>query len=190
MSPGARHSKASKHGRSTQGRYGQRSVRTRDVLPVKVIVCDDSRTAPKYFNELRREVRQSVALKIVPAKCTASADTVVDRAIQAKKALRDGKKKGEAGDSVWALIDLEQEARTRSRAQDEARRAAQAGIHVALSDPCFEVWTLLHLEDTGEAFQSCNHVLQRLATAWEVTLRPGFPSESAGRLFEDHPVAA
>ena len=178
MSPGARHSKASRHGRSIQSRYGQRKVDTRNVLPVKAILCDDSRTAPAYFNELKREVRQSVVLKIVPAKCTASAGEVIDRAIREQEELRDGQKKGETGDSVWALIDLEQEARTRSRAQDEERRAAQAGIHVALSDPCFEVWTLLHLEDTGEAFQSCNHVLRRLAAAWKSHFNQPFPRKA------------
>ncbi len=173
--PGARHSKFSKHRRSARDRYGRRPVETRAPRPVKVIVCDDSRTAPAYFNELKREVRQHVTLKIVSAKCTAEASRIVQRAIEERSKLNED---NEAGDSVWALLDLECEPHVRRHAETEKRRAEQSNVAVALSDPCFEVWTLLHLEDTGTLFTDCGAVIRRIESAWESRFAQDFPRKA------------
>jgi hypothetical protein len=161
--PGARHSRHSKAGRSRRRRYGHRDVAKRSPLPVIVIVCDDSRTAPAYFRVLKREVKQYVTLNVVPATCQASPSTVVDQAVAERNNLR---RDGEDQDAVWVLIDLEHEPNTRQQAEAERNRAEAAALRVARSDPCYEVWTLLHLQDTGEAFTSCNQVIKRIASAW------------------------
>ena len=173
--PGASHSKHSKHGQAMHGQYGQRKVDTQPPRPIKVIVCDDSRTAPAYFTELGREVRQYVTLGIVRAKCAASASEVVQRAIEERAKLKKG---GASGDSVWALIDLEHERHVRRKAEDEKKRAGQFDVAVALSDPCFEVWTLLHLVDTGKHFANCDAVIKRIASAWKSRFKQTFPRKA------------
>ena len=143
-------------------RYGlrRRPSQVRSPLPGVVVVCDDSRTAPAYFDELKREVKQHTTLKIGPARCQGAApDAVVEQAIIEREKLRED---GDDRDSVWALIDMEQEPFARKRATDAKELGEQRGITVALSDPCYEVWTLLHLENTGRQFSDCGQVLSHL----------------------------
>jgi hypothetical protein len=40
----------------------------------------------------------------------------------------------------------------------------QAGINVALSGPCFELWVLLHFSDQLDALQTCRDVCAALST--------------------------
>lgn len=173
--PPARHSKLSKDQRASRDRYGHRATGTRAPRPVKTIVCDDSRTAPSYFTELKRVVRPGVTLNVVRANCAASVSDIVERAIKERAKLEEG---SEAGDSVWALIDLECEPHVRQRAEVERKRAQQSDVAVALSDPCFEVWTLLHLEDTGAQFTDCDAVLKRIKSAWKSRFAQDFPRKA------------
>jgi len=70
---------------------------------------------------------------------------------------------------AWAVLDLEHEKPRREQAQNAKRHAESEGVKVALSDPCYEVWTLLHLEDTGKRFEDCGKVLNRVKRAWKET---------------------
>lgn len=165
---GARKSRHSKHGRSKRERYGQRSVATRSPLPIVVIVCDDTVTAPAYFAELQRLCKQHVTLRVVPASHKgASPPAVVDQAMSEHAELE--KPAGDENDTniVWAVLDLEREGNRRKQAETEKKRAEGGGVKVALSNPCYEVWTLLHLEDTGEHFENCGKVLNRVKKAWK-----------------------
>ena len=49
---------------------------------------------------------------------------------------------------------------------------------MALSDPCFEVWTLLHLEDTGAAFANCDQVIKRIESKWKTRFGQVFPRKA------------
>jgi len=160
--------KRSRKDRSPTNRYGRRPVGTRLPLPVVVIVCDDSATAPAYLEHLKREVRQFVTLRIYPASCgEGSPARVVDRAIRHHDDLSLDQQPDETSrDCVWALIDLEHEDHRRRQAKHEKQRAEEKGVRVALSDPCYEVWTLLHLEDAGSAFANCAQVIERVRYLW------------------------
>lgn len=90
---------------------------------------------------------------------------VVKRAIDEQEELnRDGQ---EPRDAVWAVLDLEREKPRRQQAADAKKRAESNGVKAALSDPCYEVWTLLHLEDTGANFEDCRKVNDRVKQVWE-----------------------
>jgi hypothetical protein len=159
---------ASRGGRHP-GRYGSRPVALRPTLPVLAVVCDDSRTAVKYFHELRRELRSILTLSVEPSPHTGAAPAaVVKRARAVLEALRQGEDV-EGGDrsSTWALIDLEREPERRAAAEEAAKTGAQHGVRVLLSDPCYEVWTLLHLEDTGAQFDDCMAVVRRIRQLWK-----------------------
>lgn len=153
------------------GRYGsRRQTQYRSVLPVVVVVCDDAKTAVAYFTEMQREFKGKVTLKIVPAPCSgATADDVVKAAISEWQGWAEGHSGGspEAHDQVWALLDLEVEPRLRKRATAAQLKAGTKGVRVALSDPCFEVWTLAHLTDTGAAFADCKAVVAAIKTEWK-----------------------
>lgn len=176
--PGARHSKHSKAGRSRGGRYGLRPIETRTPLPVVVVVCDDTATAPAYFGLLKREVKQYVTVRVVPAPCEgASPGSVVERAAKEKASLAESGG-AEDRDAVWVLLDLEGDADRRQQTEAARRRAEQCSVNVALSIPCYEVWTLLHLEDTGQQFSNCREVISRAKQLWQLPFRKGFGSKA------------
>lgn len=169
MVPGARKSKHSKEAGNRCQRFGARSISTRAPLPIVTIVCDDTATAPAYFTALSREVKQRVTLRIVRAPCRgASPDMVVEEAIRKTRELAEsGDQDDNDRDAVWALLDLESEPERQCQARDARNRAEQNSVKVALSIPCYEVWTLLHLQDTGEYFKSGRDVLARVERQWQ-----------------------
>jgi len=94
---------------------------------------------------------------------------VVNKAIYELNELK--KDQGDESDVtiVWAVLDLEHEKLHRQRAEEAKNLAKPRGVNVALSDPCYEVWTLLHLEDTGKRFETCSKVLDRVKKVWKET---------------------
>ena len=172
----ARSGRNPKFSHSRAGRFGTRPVETRNALPVIAIVCDDERTAVAYFNEIKREVRMKLTLKVVSKpKSWASANEVVDEAIRVRAELQRDEDEGEEQrDSVWALLDLEDTDVTAGAATTAKVRAEEADVNVALSKPCYELWSLLHLEDTGESFADCRAVIERLKQQWRRTFDQEF----------------
>jgi hypothetical protein len=172
--PGARKSSHSKQGRSQRQRYRARKVEHRPTLPVVVIVCDDTRTAPAYFGVLKREIRRHVSLNVVTAPSSSASPTdVVKRAIAEQAELVQDTDE-EDTTAVWALIDLEGQADQRAQAKQAKELSDKQGVSVACSDPCYEVWTLLHLEDTGAQFTDCKAVLRRVKQCWKGRFREEF----------------
>ena len=163
----ARKSRFSKEAKVNRERYGRaRRVQHRPTLPVVVIVCDDARTAVAYFNLLKRLVKSSVTLKVLRHPSDrAQPDDVIEAAKSELEAL--GEPDDDDRSSVWALIDMEQDHARRMQAEAAKDTGSNAGIKVALSDPCYEVWTLLHLIDTGEKFMECRAVLTRIEQEWQ-----------------------
>lgn len=161
-------------GRKSQreSRFGlSRSKPTRKPLPVVVVVCDDAKTAPMYFECLKRELKTSITIKVVPSENGGTAQQVLNRAMNEKKKLSQGQeeKKQNSDDQVFALVDLEAEDHRKQQAMEAQKSGKAKGIDVALSNPCFEVWTLSHLVDTGRAFQNCKEVTKVVKKEWNAT---------------------
>jgi hypothetical protein len=114
-------------------RQANRSARIRII-----IVCEGSNTEPRYFEDFARHY----ANRLVKLELIAGAGvpmTLVNRAIEAKTRL-PRKSSFEKGDTVWAVFDRDDHPLV-----DEARaKAAASGVGVAYSNPCFEVWPMLH----------------------------------------------
>lgn len=165
----ARKSRHSKSGRERRNRYGRgRPTNQKRPLPVVVVVCDDAKTAVGYFRQLQRAVRGRVALRVAPARRHgAMPDEVAQAAREEAERLRLD---ADEDDKVWALIDLESEPDRQHKAYEAARRlAGMTGAAAALSNPCFEVWTLAHLVDTGKGFHGCQAVVEELREQWRRT---------------------
>lgn len=166
--PGAGKSRVSKEARQNRERYARpRPVNQREPLPVVVVVCDDTKTAPTYFNALAQKLKGKVYLKAhgcgaMPADVLAEAKSKREGLLEKSSADAEHDK-----NVVWALIDVEGEQQRQNAAWTAKESAENDGIKVALSKPCFELWTLLHLCDTGEAFSDCSAVIARLNAEWK-----------------------
>jgi len=133
------------------------------------VVCDDARTAVSYFDLLKRLIKGKLTLTVVPKPhCRASAKEVVEVAKKKLNSLQQARSHDEEADrnSVWALIDLEDTSASQEAARNAKKAGEKLGIQVALSNPCYEVWTLLHLVDTGKTFANCNAVRKSIEHEW------------------------
>jgi hypothetical protein len=61
-------------------------------------------------------------------------------------------------DEVWCVLDVDQ-----FDINEAERRAGRQGVALAVSNPCFELWLLLHLVDVGRPFIDCREVGRVLA---------------------------
>lgn len=116
----------------------------RDVKRRILIVCEGKVTEKHYFNDLRHVMRSLVELDIDPG---GKPKTLVERAVDLKKtADRDAKRGKDQNlkyDVVWCVFDVDEHpylAEARQQARDN-------GIQVAISNPCFELWALLHFQE-------------------------------------------
>ncbi|MFF4379564.1 RloB family protein [Kitasatospora sp. NPDC001547] len=101
-----------------------------------LVVCGAKVTERDYLQGLKSSVRNSaVSLRIV--EHPRSPSQVVDHAVL----LRD--QAGGEYDATWCVLDVD-DFPDLERTAVEARRK---NIEVAFSNPCFEVWLLLHFKD-------------------------------------------
>jgi len=164
----ARKSRKSRSVRIKHTRIASRRQDIRPTRPLMIILCDDSKTAPSYFRLVAQQEKQHVTIRVARNSCDQSSpNAVIDRAIEEQRKLCESQNEGEESrDTVWALIDLEG-GHIYSKLTSPTEKAQQNDISIVLSQPCYELWTLLHLEDTGEHFQHCAAVLDRLRQRWK-----------------------
>lgn len=140
------------------GNYSRHEA-TRDSRLI-VIAAEGERTEKIYFEALRAYARNSrVHIKILERdeenKHNSAPEYVLEQLTQYKTehAL-------EQDDELWLVIDRDDWKPTALRvvaqkcAQDEA-------FHMALSNPCFELWLLLHLEDVSSVSKEEKERIQR-----------------------------
>jgi hypothetical protein len=114
----------------------------REPKPRILIVCEGTRTEPEYFTDLRNRERSLVELVI---EAGGTPKTLVERAVALKKeSKRQAKKDPNLGyEHVWCVFDVDEHPYV-AEAQQQAR---DNKIDVAISNPCFELWALLHFQD-------------------------------------------
>jgi hypothetical protein len=110
-----------------------------------LVVCEGEKTEQTYFRELGRELGTVVVLHV--EGCGKDPLTLVRRA----EARRDEQRRRSmrhndpflAYEAAWCVCDVDDHATL-----PEARRvASRAEVCLAISNPCFELWFLLHFAD-------------------------------------------
>lgn len=130
-------------------RYGN-YTRSEGILDSRLIViaAEGERTEKVYFEALRAYARNSrVHIKILERdeenRHNSAPEYVLEQLMQYKSV-----NSLESDDELWLVIDRDDWKQTALRfvaqkcAQDDA-------LHLALSNPCFELWLMLHLEDVA-----------------------------------------
>jgi hypothetical protein len=117
-----------------------------------VIVCEGKETEPNYFDSMRETYRLSTLnIKIIPE--SGSPIKLVDEAINEKGNL------DYPHDEAWCVFDTEQNINNILNVIDKARRR---GLGLAISNPSFEYWFLLHFEYTDRPFRDADDVIDQL----------------------------
>jgi len=100
------------------------------------IVCEGQKTEDIYFSGIRREFRLATArLRVV----SLGADPLW--------VVREAESLRPEYDNTWAVFDVEApgaHAIPHARLNQAIERAERVGVRCAISNPCFELWLLLH----------------------------------------------
>jgi hypothetical protein len=108
------------------------------------VVCEGKLTEPEYLKKLARHCGALIAIELIVEEAAGVPMSVVDRAIQLLRQKRREKMDSfSKHDQIWAVFDKDQHPRV-----DEAiNKAEMAGILIGYSNPCFELWLVLHYQD-------------------------------------------
>lgn len=118
----------------------------REPRPTILIVCEGDITEPEYFQGLRRAFRnQLVEIRIAAEHGVPKTLVNVARDYKrgAEKQARRARDENIAFDSVWCVFDVDDH----PNIGDAREMARDNGIQLAISNPCFELWLLLHFRD-------------------------------------------
>lgn len=136
-----------------------------------VVATEGVLTEPEYLRVFDRAYG-SKAIKLVVIRVGQDPRSVVERAIGEKQ--KGAEDSLATRDSFWAMFDKDEHTK-----YEEARNLAQGnGIKLAISNPCFELWGILHYQDQ-DAFLD-RHACQRKLR----TLCPGYGA-GAAKVFGD-----
>lgn len=130
---------------------------TRAVNPRVIIAFEDSKSAPYYFEGLRSKLGIAKTTILVDRDRSGTDPlSVVNRAIAIRSDLGKSFSKKD-GDQVWAVVDVD-----RHTTMNEAKQLAKShDVCMAISNPCFEYWILLHFEDSQRHVNSCDELIRK-----------------------------
>ena len=132
--------------RRNKERRPARSNPTKEIKPLILIVCEGKVTEAQYFKELHRLSRQ-VLVQIDVRGGNGVPRTLVERA----KQFRDEQQARAASekddnlrfDQVWCVFDVDDH----PKILEAVKMATDDSIKVAVSNPCIELWLLLHFSE-------------------------------------------
>lgn len=153
-----------------RGQIEKRGTRRRKVKPVILIVTEGSQTEPKYFEHFRTR-QTNIDIRVVGSR-TSSGET--DYTSLIRKAI-DYQNKNQIsitdGDSIWVIADGDinynnpDPVNTKNNQFVKARKlAGSKGIQIAISNPCFELWYLLHFQYTTKFLKDYSAVNASLSS--------------------------
>ena len=161
--------------KSRTARPINRRAPVRDPAPRVVVVAEGKVTEPGYLRAFDRIHGDRSSARLVLIGGAGDPRAVVERAIEESRQSRRDRLGGR--DSVWAMFDRDEHPRF-----DEAKNmAAGNDVRLAISDPCFELWAILHYRECDAPLDrhECRRTLEEL--------HPGYGS-SGKKVFDDPEV--
>ena len=133
-----------------RGKIEKRGQRRRKIKPVILIVTEGSQTEPKYFEHYRNR-QTNIDIRVVGSRTSGGETDYLSLIRKAVEYQNKNQISVSEGDSVWVVADGDvnynnpDPITAKDSLLSKARKMADAkGIQIALSNPCFEFWYLLH----------------------------------------------
>jgi hypothetical protein len=123
-----------------------------------IFIIPEGQTEEAYFKTLKNQLRKpNIQIDVAKANSDTDPRQLAERAIAVKKS-----DKGYT--HIACVLDAD-----KPEALSQARVLIKTHKDIALytSDPCFEVWLLLHFVQTDAPFASCDEVTKRLKQVWK-----------------------
>ena len=111
-----------------------------------LVLCEGEATEPDYLRGFSAWCRNPLVEVVVPREHGVPL-TLVERAVERQNlAEKTAKKEKDANlqfDRVWCVFDVDEH----PNLNDAIQKARSGGINLAVSNPCFELWVLLHFRE-------------------------------------------
>lgn len=163
-----------------------RSVRERIV-----IVCEGSKTEPVYLRYVHSAAASLIVELVIVDEPATSPKQLVERAVSIKRdsdrELRRTRDPNAVAEHIWCVFDVDEHLFIR----EACAHAAAHGINLAVSNPCVELWFLLHFQsqtsyiDRAEVFvQLKRHLSSYEKSAVRITDLPDGHDEAKKRAID------
>ena len=116
--------------------------------PIFYIFCEGKKTEPNYFRALKQSLSPESNINVKFPSPGAVAHKIANKAVEFKNRHSQLKRAASSlnqNDQVWAVFDRD----NHPNFDEAVRLCLENDIPIGLSNPCFEVWLILHLEDYG-----------------------------------------
>ena len=126
----------------------ERRQPTRKITQKILIACEGSKTEPIYFNSIRNELRSST-LEIIVLDNQGKTDpgNIIEILIEKRQQMKN-EKRWTTNDAAWAVFDGDEHIEKSRKSWETAiNRANSQKINLAITNPCFELWYLIHFQD-------------------------------------------
>lgn len=154
-----------------------------------LVVCEGGVTEAGYFRDLRAAFRNPLVEVEIDDEGGVP-KTLVERAAERKRAAeREARSRRDdflRYDEVWCVFDIDEH----PHLPDARQQARDNGIDLAVSNPCFELWALLHFQNQTSYLErrDARSRLKRHLPDYEKALpfhrlKPGY-SEAVTRAYE------
>lgn len=152
----------------TNGKIEKRGSRRRKVKPVTLIVTEGSQTEPRYFDYFRTR-QKNIEIQIIGNKQKGSRTDYLSLVKKAMEYKNKNQISTSYGDQIWIVADGDvnynnpDPIRLKNTQLMNARNlAAKNDINIALSNPCFELWYLMHFKYSTSYLKDYNAVASLL----------------------------
>ena len=109
-----------------------------------ILFCEGENTEPQYFSALKQR-HENALIDVEIVRGVGVPMTIAKKAIEYGKSVNSKQKKDsfEENDQIWAIFDRDEH----PKYSDAVSDCEQNGINVGRSNPCFEVWLILHEQE-------------------------------------------
>jgi hypothetical protein len=127
-------------------------------FPIVLIVCEDGVSSPQYFSFLGRQYRISPKIRVCGEECGSAPIDVVKftKSLVTKRKLEKGMPQFE---SKWCVFDTEGVQNMHQSLFEAIDMANSNHFSLAISNPCFEFWYLLHFNYTTKPAHDCTEMI-------------------------------
>ena len=143
----------------------RRDGATRDASII-VVACEDTHAVKQYFARFRT---RRIQYKVLPTEDSRSSPrAVIERLDKYKREFAT-----EENDELWVCIDVDHwgSGTHQKMLAQVLRECRQKGYRVAISNPCFEVWLLLHFIELSEVASCTDGADQAKCLPFENAIR-------------------